>query len=431
MAKLNNDTWHALFDSWADEDPQVASTGGFTAPWELAALAYEIGDCLEARRHAASPRRRLREWVIDGTVGAASGRGRRPRLQRTAPGPPPRPGSVPRTCPSCAPTRRRFRSRTTRSTASLVSASCSACRTSTTFCERSTRFCGSRNPDCRIFLGSLPDAACKSVFFDHCDSLIPWYRRMVPRAWRWRLRRLWKPDCQPGETQILWFEPEELAATLRQRGVEVDVVGDPEFSNYGGLSEEPGGQPGTGIGAPRCRSVGAGRGAPVLKPHAVEVPLDLALSKMRSFGDSRSFAGSARWNRASAAAAGCRVPRADRDPRRQPIARRSRLDAGHRRLAHRAHPDKNDSAGPFQEFGYHFTPVWNSAWQADDPAEDVDWTSAVRELFPKARIELRRCVPAAVRAAPRTPEWGPGRSAIAVADGMQAWLDGLRGQHRA
>ena len=44
---MSDSKWQAIFDSWAGEDPNLASTGGLASSYELDDLALQIGDSLE------------------------------------------------------------------------------------------------------------------------------------------------------------------------------------------------------------------------------------------------------------------------------------------------------------------------------------------------------------------------------------------------
>lgn len=231
MQTATTDKWQTMFDSWAGGDALLASTGGLAHPDELAATALQLGDWLQLRDD---------NRVLD--VGCASGT----LTSMWAP----RAGTVVGVDYSdrlLDDAERRHGG----GNMNFVHADASALPFADASFDRVVSFsmllclpdrdCVARaidemirvaRPECRIVLGGLPDQACRSTFFDHCDSFLPWYHRLVPRDLRWLAKRVLKPGSRPGQTEILWFDPSALAADLRRRGFTVEICLDPELSNY-------------------------------------------------------------------------------------------------------------------------------------------------------------------------------------------------------
>lgn len=86
--------------------------------------------------------------------------------------------------------------------------------------------------DCCILLGSLPDPRHKQAFARHCERGAAWYRRVLGRGLRRGIRKLLHPGQDPEQTEILWFDIDDLATEMRDRGFVVDVLVDPEYENY-------------------------------------------------------------------------------------------------------------------------------------------------------------------------------------------------------
>ncbi len=228
---MSDSRWQAMFDSWADEDPNLASTGGLASSYELDDVALQIGDAVDLDGS---------QRVLD--VGCASAS----LTSRWAP----RAASVVGldfSAPLLDVARHRFRGsnmKFVRGDAARLPFADGSFDVVVCFgvllClpdHHTVHRCIDEilrvaRPDCRILLGSMPDLANKEVFFDHCDSLAPWYQRAIPRRLRWQAKRLLRPGCQPGQTEILWFETNALAEQLRRRGFLVEVAPDPEFTNY-------------------------------------------------------------------------------------------------------------------------------------------------------------------------------------------------------
>jgi SAM-dependent methyltransferase len=81
-------------------------------------------------------------------------------------------------------------------------------------------------PGARILLGSLPDQRRQQPFFELLRSQAPWWRRLGSRIKSWLRPR------RPRRTAILWFDIEALATRLRNDGWQVEIHDDPPFANY-------------------------------------------------------------------------------------------------------------------------------------------------------------------------------------------------------
>lgn len=223
--------WQEMFDGWAGQDPHVASTGVAIHPDEMAGVALAIADWAQLDGS---------QQVLD--VGCASG-----TLTSMWAALAERVTGVDFSAPLLVEARRRHAGTNIdfveapaaalpfadRSFDVVVCFGLLLCLPDHAYVDRAIdEILRVARPDARIVLGSLPDTARKSVFFDHCDSLSPWYRRMFPRDLRWLAKRVLRPGRPPGETDILWFDPEGLATALRGRGLSVDVENDPEYCDY-------------------------------------------------------------------------------------------------------------------------------------------------------------------------------------------------------
>jgi CelD/BcsL family acetyltransferase involved in cellulose biosynthesis len=164
---------------------------------------------------------------------------------------------------------------------------------------------------------------------------------------------------------------------------------------------------------------------------ATTVGLESALELLGEFERARphpEFAGSSAWCRATADVRGeeALVPivmsKAGGDP--VGVLLLQRVAAGWRSGS----PGQSCLRWPFQEFGYHFTPAWRSADDADPR-----WIDALVIAHPSDHVELLRCAPTA-RVEPTHSRMrvvdGPTTWRLSVDGDFERWRGGLRGEHR-
>lgn len=223
--------WRSFYDAWAGHDPRIASTGQVVPDAVFARLAGTLGDWLALSG---------RERVLD--VGCASGTLTSlwsPRAKEVI-------GldfSRPLALDASRRHARRGLSFLQGEAARLPFPDASFDRVccynvllsmpDRAYVDRAlSEILRVARPRARVVLGSLPDVARKARFFDLLDQASPWYRRMVPRNARWRMKRLLKPGSKPGETRMLWFDLPELAARSRSAGWSVELHADPAIEDY-------------------------------------------------------------------------------------------------------------------------------------------------------------------------------------------------------
>lgn len=81
-------------------------------------------------------------------------------------------------------------------------------------------------PGARILLGSLPDQRRQQPFFEMLRAQAPWWRRLGSRI------KSWLHPRRPRRTAILWFDIEAIATRLRRDGWQVEIHDDPPFANH-------------------------------------------------------------------------------------------------------------------------------------------------------------------------------------------------------
>lgn len=167
---------------------------------------------------------------------------------------------------------------------------------------------------------------------------------------------------------------------------------------------------------------------------AAECEFDVLLSMQRTFeadDPETEFAGSTHWCRAASQVAPIEafVPVMFLDDREQPVGvamlMRGKSDW------RSGSPGKRILRWPFQEFGYHFGPIWHP----DIDNRRNDWLPALTTAFPDAHFVLERCAPM-IGTCPddlvRTE--GPVTWSLVIdggcGNGLERWKTSLKGDHR-
>lgn len=223
--------WQSVFDTWADADPNVASTGVPQSDLELDALARVLADWLQLRGD---------EVALD--VGCANGvlttrwcrRARHvvgvdynqrlvERAQQLAGD---SPVSFQRADAAALPfPHDRFDA--------VCCYGVFCCLPDLAFARRAAlEAVRVARPGARVLLGGLPDTRRRLRFHELCEAGGRWYSRVLPRSLRWGVKRLLRPGWSPDASGLLWFDVEDFAAELRAEGLIVEIHDDPPYADY-------------------------------------------------------------------------------------------------------------------------------------------------------------------------------------------------------
>lgn len=223
--------WQSVFDTWADADPNVASTGERQSDGALDRLAGVLADMLglcgdeSVLDIGCSNGVLTRRWSTRAreVIGVDYNSRLVERARELAGG-----GPV---------TFQRADAQLLPFDDGLFDAVCCynvfCCLPDVDFARRAAREAiRVAKPGAAIVLGSLPDARRRLRFVADCEANGRWYSRVLPRSLRWGVKRLLCPSWSPESSGLLWFDVEDFVAELRADGIAVALHDDPVYANY-------------------------------------------------------------------------------------------------------------------------------------------------------------------------------------------------------